>query len=281
MVARALSPRTQALYAKVLERAGYDGRGFGDLSNWPESSRKLLRAAVIAAKAREGDVEAGRTLAAQIEPRFAVKKQPRYLTEAEVKAFETAVDSMPPRLRPLLRLLLRLGLRSEELLGLSREAVVAGIRYGTLTFTRKGGKEQSLPAEHVKDVLSELLKVPPALPRRIEARAEAEQDRNRKWQVVGEILAANPATYETRYNLLVRAVKRTAEFAGIEKSRISPHKLRHAFATDMIRRGAPLSVVQRALGHSQVTTTQRYVHADTSDVAKWMRQSGNITTTAQ
>lgn len=272
MTRRALSPRTQALYANTLRRAGYDGRGFGDLSDWPESSRKLLRAAVVDAKAREGDESGGKALAEQVEARFVVRRQVRYLTEAEAEAFETAIDSMPPRLRPLLRLLLRLGLRSEELLRLERTAVVAGIRYGTLTFTRKGGKEQALPAEHVKEILSDLLAVPPALPRRVEVRAEAEQDRNRKWNAVGEILAADPASYETRYNLLVRAVKRTASFAKIEQGRMSPHKLRHAFATDMIRRGAPLSVVQRALGHSQVTTTQRYVHADTSDVAKWMRQ---------
>lgn len=268
---RALSPRTVKLYANTLRRAGYDGQGFGDVSGWPESSRKLLRAALVDAKSREGDEGTGKRLAEAVEPVFTVRKQVRYLTEAETAAFEAAIDEvLAPRLRPLMRLLLKLGLRSEELLRLTRDAAISASRYGTLVFTRKGGKEQSLPALHVKEELSALLAAIPPPARRVDADVSPQ----RKWQVAGELLAADPASYETRYNLLFRAVKKVAKAAGIEEDRMSPHKLRHAFATDMIRRGAPLSVVQRALGHSQVTTTQRYVHADTTDVAKWMKGDG-------
>jgi integrase/recombinase XerD len=62
-----------------------------------------------------------------------------------------------------------------------------------------------------------------------------------------------------------------AEAAGLDSSEVTPHTLRHTFGTDLLRRCHNIRVVQKALGHAWVTTTQRYTHVDDDEVAQAVR----------
>jgi mono/diheme cytochrome c family protein len=136
----------------------------------------------------------------------------------------------------------------------------------------KGGKEAALPTKHLKAEFVALLKLKQAMPRSPEAQSHAlAAGAPFDWQVVGEILAAPPAALATRYNLLARAVKKCAKSAELDPKAWSPHKLRHAFATRMHGDGASMRVVQEALGHASIVTTQRYVNVDRADIEKFVR----------
>ena len=86
--------------------------------------------------------------------------------------------------------------------------------------------------------------------------------------VAGEILTSGTGS-RSAYNRLRDLIESTGRDAGLRGLR--PHLLRHAFATRMNRDGAPLFTVQAALGHKNIATTQRYVHASAGDVEKYQR----------
>lgn len=143
------------------------------------------------------------------------------------------------------------GLRIEEYLSLTRVQVETAVEKGVLRFEGKGEKVRELPAEHVKPLLKTLLKP--------------------VWNVVFELYAEKEKSAHQAFD---RFLKQTAASIGLKPSEWSPHMMRHGFASEMIRDGAPLPVVQRALGHSSYTTTVRnYVHVDTTDLEKWLNRS--------
>lgn len=92
--------------------------------------------------------------------------------------------------------------------------------------------------------------------------------RGSRWEMAGEILTSG-ASSRSAYNRLRDLIAQTGRDAGLRGLR--PHLLRHAFATRMNRDGAPIFTVQAALGHKNVATTQRYVHASATDVEKFQR----------
>mgnify|MGYP003417742168 CR=1 FL=1 len=286
---RPLSPKTTADYNKVLRRAypngqmlqmTADGGGLSkatvpNVKDWPESTRKILRAALRDAWARAGFPETGQEVASKIPRLYVVKKKVQYPTEAEMVAFEDAVQKLKPRFRPLMMLLARVGFRSKELLRLTREQVQRGVQTDELFFEGKGGEEGSVPVSHVRGLLQDLLSSSSALPHSTERMRELMLQSTGgppQWEEVREILAAAPAEFETQYNLLGRLVKKTAKMAGLDPKRWSPHKLRHGFASRMNSDGAPVATIQKALRHKNVVTTMRYVHASTKDVEKYMRR---------
>jgi integrase len=89
-----------------------------------------------------------------------------------------------------------------------------------------------------------------------------------RWEIAGEILTSGAGS-RSAYNRLRDLIESTGRDAGLRGLR--PHLLRHAFATRMNRDGAPLFTVQAALGHKNIATTQRYVHASAGDVEKYQR----------
>jgi len=89
-----------------------------------------------------------------------------------------------------------------------------------------------------------------------------------RWEIAGEILTSGTGS-RSPYNRLRDLIAQTGKEAGLRGLR--PHLLRHAFATRMNRDGAPIFTVQAALGHKNVATTQRYVHASAGDVEKYQR----------
>jgi len=171
---------------------------------------------------------------------------PKSLTEADVEALLAAPAVAEPlglRDRAMLELLYACGLRVSELVGLPLSAV--SLRDGVARVMGKGAKERLVPlGELALDWLERYL-------------AEARP----------VLLAGRPsdALFVTaRAQAMTRqafwyAIKRHAGQAGIVAP-LSPHTLRHAFATHLLNHGADLRVVQMLLGHADISTTQIYTH---------------------
>ncbi|WP_211272741.1 site-specific tyrosine recombinase XerD [Corynebacterium phocae] len=195
-------------------------------------------------------------VAAQVSPPRTAQRLPETLSVAEV---EKLIDNIPDgeeagavhlRDRALLELLYGTGARISEIVGLSVDdatAMSTGLapgELGVLKVRGKGNKDRLVPVG-------------------ARARAALEQYlvRSRPVMTVGK----SPALFlNTRGGPLSRqsawvVIKAGAERAGIDK-KISPHTLRHSFATHLLEGGANVRVVQELLGHSSVTTTQIYTH---------------------
>ncbi|MEO7241017.1 MAG: tyrosine recombinase [Sphingomicrobium sp.] len=173
---------------------------------------------------------------------------PRILDEREVTAMFEAVEDRaasdePAALRnlALLELLYGSGLRASELVTLPRGSVRLGQPF--LILSGKGNKERMVP---------------------ISSRAETAVERWRA-QVPGDSLWLFPSgkRHLTRMRLF-QIVREVAALAGIAPDRVSPHVLRHAFATHLLSGGADLRVLQSLLGHADIATTQIYTHVDSA-----------------
>lgn len=261
---RPLSERSKKAYHRLLERAfgASEARAFGlfreDVTRWPDGCRSLLRAAVKRA-CEEGDVDPKDTLSRI--PRAWVKaKVVRVPSEAELLEYTRQANLLRPSERALALIPLAVGLRCEELLGLTREQVRRAAKFGELIVTRKGGDEQILTVSRSMGLFADLLEAKAAAP-------NLKQARQRSWFVVGEILCRGE--YISQYHRLRNLVVETGKKAGIPKLR--PHLLRHAFATRLNEDDAPLPVIQYALGHKHVTTTSRYIHVAATKMQKYMR----------
>ena len=171
---------------------------------------------------------------------------PKTLTEGDVEALLTAPNPEEPleqRDRAMLELLYACGLRVSELVGLQLGEL--NLNQGLVRITGKGGKERLVPLGDVAaDVLQEYIRH--GRPLLVTAG---------KTDVV---FPSRRGTAMTRQAFWYR-IKQYATRAGINKP-LSPHTVRHAFATHLINHGADLRVVQLLLGHSDLSTTQIYTH---------------------
>ncbi len=171
---------------------------------------------------------------------------PKSLTESEVEALLEAPDIDTPegfRDRTMLELLYATGLRVSELVNLRLEQM--SLSQGVVRVIGKGDKERLVPlGEEAVGWLVRFLK---------EARHDLLKD-----QLCTEIFPTRRGGGMTRQAFWYR-IKKHAQTAGITKA-ISPHTLRHAFATHLLNHGADLRVVQMLLGHSDLSTTQIYTH---------------------
>lgn len=173
---------------------------------------------------------------------------PRILDEGEIgRMFEAAEDRAasgePAAIRnlALLELLYGSGLRASELVSLPRGAIRPGKPFVILR--GKGSKERLVP---------------------ISSRANTAV---RKWLEIapGGVLWLFPSgkSHISRVRLF-QIVRAMAADAGIAPDRVSPHVLRHAFATHLLSGGADLRVLQSLLGHADIATTQIYTHVDSA-----------------
>jgi integrase/recombinase XerD len=171
---------------------------------------------------------------------------PKSLTEEEVDALLNAPDLNTAeglRDRTMLEVLYATGLRVSELVGLRLEQV--GLAQGVVRVVGKGDKERLVPlGEDAIDWLERFLKG---------GRSELLKE-----QLCDEIFPTRRGAGMTRQAFWYR-IKKHAQSAGITKH-LSPHTLRHAFATHLLNHGADLRVVQMLLGHSDLSTTQIYTH---------------------
>ncbi|MEJ2619342.1 MAG: site-specific tyrosine recombinase XerD [Candidatus Thiodiazotropha sp.] len=171
---------------------------------------------------------------------------PKSLSEGEVEALLGAPDLEDPeglRDRTMLEVLYATGLRVSELVELRPEQV--SLTQGVLRITGKGGKERLVPlGDEAQDWLEGFLRG---------ARTALLGAR-----VCPHLFPTRRGKGMTRQAFWYR-IKKHAATAGISRT-VSPHTLRHAFATHLLNHGADLRVVQLLLGHSDLSTTQIYTH---------------------
>lgn len=197
---------------------------------------------------REGWLRADPTL--KLDPPKRAPRFPKSLSEDDVEALLASPSTGTPmglRDRAMLETLYATGLRVSELVALKLHAV--NLQAGVARVLGKGSKERLVPlgeeAVHwVERYLSE-------------ARSQLKGRRERKRQTEALFITARGAgmTRQAFWHLIRRYGAR-----AIPGKRLSPHVLRHAFATHLINHGADLRVVQMLLGHADISTTQIYTH---------------------
>ncbi len=171
---------------------------------------------------------------------------PVSLSEEDVEALLNSHDVGTPlglRDRAMMELLYSCGLRVSELVSLTMSQI--NLQAGVVRLIGKGNKERLVPIgevgiEWMEQYLSS-------------ARPELSKGNSTEW-----VFLSNRGDGMTRQAFWY-VIKKTAQKIGIS-STISPHTLRHAFATHLVNHGADLRVVQLLLGHSSLSTTQIYTH---------------------
>jgi integrase/recombinase XerC len=184
------------------------------------------------------------------------KRLPAFLTEGESQsllALPEAVDFPSARLACLLELLYASGLRVSELVGLDLQDLLREER--TLRVLGKGRKERLVPfhpqAAHVLDVYLS----------------------HRAAYLAARELPASAALFLNQRGgrltpTSVRSLLRSALQAAAVRARVSPHALRHSFATHLLNRGMDLRAIQELLGHASLSTTQRYTHLGLEELSR-------------
>ncbi len=174
-------------------------------------------------------------------PRF-----PKTLSEQDVEALLGAPDVesvLGLRDRAMLELLYATGLRVTELVSI--KSVQVGLDMGVVRVMGKGSKERLVPmGELASDWIERYMKT-----------ARVEQLRGGASDFLFLTARRAPMTRQGFWHIIKRY-----GFAAIPDKRLSPHTLRHAFATHLINHGADLRVVQMLLGHADISTTQIYTH---------------------
>ena len=193
---------------------------------------------------REGSLREDPT--AQIAMPKVGRSLPRSLMEEEVEALlaaPTVGDPLGHRDRTMLEVLYATGLRVSELVNLKLTQV--NLNQGVLRVVGKGDRERLIPlGEEAVQWVQQFLQGP-----RVEILLERQTD------YLFPTRRGDRMTRQAFWHI----IKRYARKAGIAKE-LSPHTLRHAFATHLLNHGADLRVVQMLLGHSDLSTTQIYTH---------------------
>ena len=193
---------------------------------------------------REGQIE--RDPSVQIDSPRLGRPLPKSLTEAQVEQLVLAPNletALGIRDRSMLETLYATGLRVSELVGVDIRNL--NLRQGVVRVRGKGDKERLVPlGEEAIDWLETYI-----------GSARAELLNGRGTDALFVTRRGGPMTRQAFWYL----IKRYALVAGINTP-LSPHTLRHAFATHLLDHGADLRVVQMLLGHSDISTTQIYTH---------------------
>ncbi|PSB87851.1 site-specific tyrosine recombinase XerD [Photobacterium damselae] len=178
------------------------------------------------------------------------KRLPKDISEAQVDALLDAPNVDDPielRDKAMLELLYATGLRVTELVSLTMENI--SLRQGVVRVVGKGDKERLVPmGENAVDWIEQFL-----------AQGRPILLGEKSSDVVFPSKRAQQMTRQTFWH----RIKHYAVLAGIDADTLSPHVMRHAFATHLLNYGADLRVVQMLLGHSDLSTTQIYTHVAT------------------
>jgi len=229
-----------------------DERGFkaSSLARRLSATRQLYR--FLYAEGKRGDDPAavleGPKRARTLPKVLSIKEVDGLLAQARANA-ENAEQPLAQRLRSarllcLLEVVYATGLRVSELVALPASAARRDQRM--LVVRGKGGKERLVPLNQAaKRAMAEYLAL----------RAEAKAHADSKWLFP----SFGESGHLTRQHF-ARDLKALGAACGIDGARLSPHVLRHAFASHLLHNGADLRVVQTLLGHADISTTQIYTH---------------------
>ncbi|WP_413694014.1 site-specific tyrosine recombinase XerD [Psychromonas sp. KJ10-2] len=225
----------------------FENRLKGEIDYKSTSTARLMSAVrryyqyLCREKIREDDPSA------KLESPKIVKPLPKSLSESEVDALLAAPELDDPiqfRDKAMLEVLYATGLRVTELVGLTMEEI--NLKQGVIRITGKGNKTRLVPLgeesvhwleRYIEEMRSALL----------------------SGQSSDVLFPSRRGTQMVRQTFWHR-IKHYAHLAGIDKEALSPHVLRHAFATHLLNYGADLRVVQMLLGHSDLSTTQIYTY---------------------
>ncbi len=232
--------------------AGADRAALFDYLAWrtkhgfsPRSNARLLSALRAFFAHRVRTAARGDDPTALLEPPKLPRSLPKALAESQVDAMLAAPDIATPlglRDRAMLELMYAAGLRVSELVGLPANAV--NLRQGVLRVTGKGSKERLVPlGEESQHWLERYL---------AEARPALAGKR-----VLAPLFLGSRGQAPSRQQFWT-LVKRYAAAAGVDPAKVSPHGLRHSFATHLLNHGADLRALQMLLGHASLSTTQIY-----------------------
>ena len=186
---------------------------------------------------------------------------PKTLSEAEVdQLITTAGKAGTPesiRLVCLLEMLYATGLRVSELVGLPLSAIGEDSQF--LMVSGKAGRDRMVPlSEPAQDSIKNYMNV------RKQFIGLDNNERQNQWLFPSKTSDSGHLTRQ-RFAQLLKDLARNAE---VDEDRVSPHILRHAFATHLLSRGADLRSVQKMLGHADIATTQIYTHMVGEDLKK-------------
>ena len=190
--------------------------------------------------------------ALQIKGPGKAKRLPKTLSHDEVDRLLEAAAQGRDALRNacLMQLLYATGMRVSELVGLPVAAARGNPRM--LLIRGKGGKERMVPlSPPAQEALAAWLK----------QRDEAEEAARARGTPASRFLfpSRGKAGHLTRHRFYA-LIKELAVAGGVDPSRVTPHSLRHAFATHLLEGGADLRVIQTLLGHADISTTEIYTH---------------------
>lgn len=176
------------------------------------------------------------------------ERLPVFLTKEEIDLLLSAPDistNSGLRDKAMLEMMYSSGLRVSELLSLSLDKI--SFQQNIITVFGKGSKERKVPiSEYSLKIVEEYI----------------EKVRNYNPGKNSRILFLNKNGGQISRIYFYKQVEKYAEFVGIKK-KISPHTLRHSFATHLLDGGAQLRAVQEMLGHENISTTQIYTHVST------------------
>ncbi len=166
---------------------------------------------------------------------------PVYLTEETAQQLIAAANT--PWQKALVVLLLSTGIRRTEVVGITLGDL--DLEEQQVLVRGKGGKERVVPlAEQAVEAIQEYLK------HRVETACD-------------HLFVSTNGGHPIQGRIVNRILNRIIQRAGLQGQGITPHKLRHTFATHLIRNGTDIRTVQELLGHSDIQTTARYLHSDT------------------
>ena len=194
---------------------------------------------------------------------------PRVLAQADMLALLAAAGDRPGsegvRLLTLMEMFYATGLRVTELAALPLSALAADRRH--LVVRGKGDKERLVPiGEQARSCLLRWLELRPLFVR---------QPSRARWLFPSQ----GKLGHLTRQRIL-QLVKELGVEAGLDPAKLSPHVLRHAFATHLLERGADLRSVQALLGHADIATTEIYTHVQTERLAAVVEASHPLARTS-